>query len=179
MRRRVTTARRARRSRSHFRPARLQPGAIIADRSDWYLEVEAAEEPVLAVLSARPPSGASGSPSKSATIIFPLPSMAKSLLVPDDTAMAPIAQPARRAVGTYAMRCSIRSARGIAMNAEALLTLAAIQRRAFPAGAYAHSFGLETYVTRGDRVQTQTASSSYLRAYLEGSAGPTDAVLRS
>ena len=45
----------------------------------------------------------------------------------------------------------------------------------FPAGAYAHSFGLETYVQSGE-VRDAAGVEQFLRAYLEGSAAPTDAV---
>ena len=45
----------------------------------------------------------------------------------------------------------------------------------FPAGAYAHSFGLETCVQSGE-VRDAAGVEEFLRAYLEGSAGPTDAV---
>lgn len=45
----------------------------------------------------------------------------------------------------------------------------------FPAGAYAHSFGLETCVQSGE-VHDAAGVEGFLRAYLEGSAGPTDAV---
>ena len=45
----------------------------------------------------------------------------------------------------------------------------------FPAGAYAHSFGLETYVQSGE-VHDAAGVEQFLRAYLEGSAAPTDAV---
>jgi urease accessory protein len=45
----------------------------------------------------------------------------------------------------------------------------------FPAGAYAHSFGLETLVQCGE-VRDASGVEAYLHAYLEGSAGPTDAV---
>jgi urease accessory protein len=46
----------------------------------------------------------------------------------------------------------------------------------FPAGGYAHSFGLETLVQSG-RVQTADDVASFLRVYLENSAAPTDAVI--
>ena len=45
----------------------------------------------------------------------------------------------------------------------------------FPAGAYAHSFGLEYYVQSGG-VSDAAGVEGFLRAYLEGSAAPTDAV---
>jgi len=45
----------------------------------------------------------------------------------------------------------------------------------FPAGAYAHSFGLESCVQAGD-VHDAAGVEAFLRAYLEGSAAPADAV---
>jgi urease accessory protein len=45
----------------------------------------------------------------------------------------------------------------------------------FPAGAHAHSFGLEHYVQSGG-VNDAAGVEEFLRAYLEGSAAPTDAV---
>ncbi len=45
----------------------------------------------------------------------------------------------------------------------------------FPAGAYAHSFGLEACVQSGE-VREAAGVEAFLRAYLEGCAGPTDAV---
>jgi urease accessory protein len=45
----------------------------------------------------------------------------------------------------------------------------------FPAGAYAHSFGLEYYVQSGE-VSDAPGVEAFLRAYLENSAAPTDAV---
>jgi urease accessory protein len=45
----------------------------------------------------------------------------------------------------------------------------------FPAGAYAHSFGLEYYVQSGG-VKDAAGVEEFLRAYLEGAAAPTDAV---
>jgi urease accessory protein len=45
----------------------------------------------------------------------------------------------------------------------------------FPAGAYAHSFGLEYYAQSGD-VRDAAGVERFLRAHLEGSAAPTDAV---
>jgi urease accessory protein len=45
----------------------------------------------------------------------------------------------------------------------------------FPAGAYAHSFGLEYHVQSGG-VSDAAGVEGFLRAYLGGSAAPTDAV---
>lgn len=45
----------------------------------------------------------------------------------------------------------------------------------FPAGAYAHSFGLESCVQSGE-VRDAAGVEAFLRAYLEGCAGPTDTV---
>jgi len=45
----------------------------------------------------------------------------------------------------------------------------------FPAGAYAHSFGLESYVQSGG-VNDAEGVEQFLRAYLSGSAAPTDLV---
>ena len=46
----------------------------------------------------------------------------------------------------------------------------------FPAGAYAHSFGLETYVQSGG-VTDAAGVEQFLRAFLGGSAAPTDLVI--
>jgi urease accessory protein len=45
----------------------------------------------------------------------------------------------------------------------------------FPAGAYAHSFGLETYVQEG-RVCDRAGLEDFLAGLLHGSAGPCDGV---
>jgi urease accessory protein len=45
----------------------------------------------------------------------------------------------------------------------------------FPAGAYAHSFGLEACVQAGE-IRDAAGVEAFLRAYLEGCAGPTDSV---
>ncbi|HWF13597.1 MAG TPA: urease accessory protein UreF [Candidatus Acidoferrales bacterium] len=45
----------------------------------------------------------------------------------------------------------------------------------FPAGAYAHSFGLEACVQAGE-VSDANGVESFLRGYLEGCAAPTDVV---
>ena len=61
------------------------------------------------------------------------------------------------------------------MTPEATITLLQFADGLFPAGAYAHSFGLEAYVARGI-VSDAGGVEQFLRAYLQGSAGPTDAV---
>ena len=45
----------------------------------------------------------------------------------------------------------------------------------FPAGAYAHSFGLEYLVQCGE-ISRVAEVEDFLRSYLEGSVAPTDAV---
>jgi urease accessory protein len=63
----------------------------------------------------------------------------------------------------------------IRMDTNALLSLLQFSDGLFPAGGYAHSFGLETYVQSGD-VSDAAGVESFIRAYLENSAAPTDAV---
>jgi urease accessory protein len=58
---------------------------------------------------------------------------------------------------------------------ERFLSLLQFTDGLFPAGAYAHSFGLEAEVQSGE-VRDAADVESFLRAYLEGSAAPTDAV---
>src|SRR5438128_1247933 len=71
--------------------------------------------------------------------------------------------------------CSCRSAGATGMTADpALLTLLQFADGLFPAGGFAHSFGLETYVQDG-RVRDRQDLESFVAAYLEGSAGPADA----
>lgn len=45
----------------------------------------------------------------------------------------------------------------------------------FPAGAYAHSFGLESRIQSGE-ARDAAGVEAFLRAYLQGSAAPADAV---
>jgi urease accessory protein len=45
----------------------------------------------------------------------------------------------------------------------------------FPAGGFAHSLGLETYVQDGE-VRDRAGLETFVAAHLEGSAGPADAV---
>ncbi|MGB6199883.1 MAG: urease accessory protein UreF [Candidatus Acidiferrales bacterium] len=67
------------------------------------------------------------------------------------------------------------TATSISMDTDALLSLLQFADGLFPAGGYAHSFGLETYVQSG-AVSDAAGVESFVRAYLENSAGPTDAV---
>src|SRR3989475_2691812 len=72
-------------------------------------------------------------------------------------------------------QCSCRSERGTAMMGDpALLTLLQFADGLFPAGGFAHSFGLETYVQDG-RVRDRQGLEAFIAAHLEGSAGPADA----
>jgi urease accessory protein len=63
----------------------------------------------------------------------------------------------------------------IRMDTDALLSMLQFSDGLFPAGGYAHSFGLETYVQSG-AVADAAGVESFVRAYLENSAGPTDSV---
>ena len=56
-----------------------------------------------------------------------------------------------------------------------LLTLLQFADGLFPAGGFAHSFGLETYAQDG-RVRNRAELEAFVAAHLEGSAGPADAV---
>jgi len=62
------------------------------------------------------------------------------------------------------------------MSIEAFLSLLQFTDGLFPAGVYAHSFGLESYVQSG-AIQDATGVEAFLRALLESSSGPTDAVV--
>src|SRR5919109_356756 len=55
--------------------------------------------------------------------------------------------------------------------------LALLQRSEglFPAGGFAHSFGLETYAQDG-RVRDRAGLEAFVTAHLEGASGPADAV---
>jgi urease accessory protein len=70
---------------------------------------------------------------------------------------------------------SERSARLPHASLEPLLALLQLADGLFPAGGFAHSLGLETYVQEG-MVRDATGLAAFLEAQLEGSAGPTDAV---
>ena len=61
------------------------------------------------------------------------------------------------------------------MTTERLLALLQLADGLFPAGGFAHSLGLETYVQAG-MVRDAAGLTAFLAAQLEGSAGPTDAV---
>jgi urease accessory protein len=61
------------------------------------------------------------------------------------------------------------------MSPEALLALLQFSDGLFPAGAYAHSFGLETFVQNG-MVRNPVEAEKVLRAQLQGSSSQADAV---
>jgi urease accessory protein len=61
------------------------------------------------------------------------------------------------------------------MSPEALLALLQFSDGLFPAGAYAHSYGLETYAQR-DALRDAGQTESLVRAQLQGSVGQADAV---
>jgi urease accessory protein len=61
------------------------------------------------------------------------------------------------------------------MNIESLATLLQFTDGLFPAGGHAHSFGLETYVQENTAVDAAGALA-FVTAYLEGAAGPSDAL---
>jgi urease accessory protein len=61
------------------------------------------------------------------------------------------------------------------MRSEAFLTVLQLADGLFPAGGFAHSFGLETYAQEG-RVRDGQGLHAFVVAHLEGAAGPADAV---
>src|SRR5205807_7032119 len=77
--------------------------------------------------------------------------------------------------GRGGWRYSILSETHRAINMDSFLSLLQFADGLFPAGAYAHSFGLEYYVESGG-VKDAAGVEEFLRAYLEGLAAPTDAV---
>ena len=60
------------------------------------------------------------------------------------------------------------------MNSEAFLSLLQFSDGLFPAGGYAHSFGLESYVQEGV-IQDLDGVETFIDSYLTGSVGPCDA----
>src|SRR5256885_4345091 len=57
------------------------------------------------------------------------------------------------------------------MTTDALLALLQLGDGLFPAGGFAHSFGLETYAQEG-RVRDRAGLEAFVTAHLEGAAGP-------
>src|SRR3989442_9482790 len=98
-------------------------------------------------------------------------------------ASGPWCRPIRRWIGSSRgsacpsrerKQCSCRSERGTAMMGDpALLTLLQFADGLFPAGGFAHSFGLETCVQDG-RVRDRQGLEAFTTAHLEASAGPAD-----
>lgn len=64
----------------------------------------------------------------------------------------------------------------IAIPTDQFLSLLHFSDGLFPAGAYAHSFGLETFVQEA-RVRDASGVARFLREYLAASSAPTDAVV--
>jgi urease accessory protein len=62
------------------------------------------------------------------------------------------------------------------MSTERLISLLQFADGLFPAGAYAHSFGLETCVQAGS-VHDAATVEAFLRAHLEGGVAPLDAAV--
>lgn len=61
------------------------------------------------------------------------------------------------------------------MSSGTLLSLLQFSDGLFPTGGYAHSFGLETYCQAGV-IRDRGGLEAFVRAHLEGAAGPCDAV---
>jgi urease accessory protein len=61
------------------------------------------------------------------------------------------------------------------MDGEAFLSLLQFSDGLFPAGSYAHSFGLETY-TANRTIRDAAGLECFLRSYLRGSVAPMDAI---
>jgi hypothetical protein len=57
------------------------------------------------------------------------------------------------------------------MTPHTLLALLQLGDGLFPAGGFAHSFGLETYAQEG-RVRDRVGLEAFVTAHLEGAAGP-------
>jgi urease accessory protein UreF len=78
-------------------------------------------------------------------------------------------------VGKDAALRSSRLERGSPHESDAFLGLLQFSDGLFPAGSYAHSFGLESYVTEGT-IRDAAGVESFLLSYLQGSVAPTDVV---
>ncbi len=61
------------------------------------------------------------------------------------------------------------------MNAENFASILQFSDGLFPAGSYAHSFGLESYAAAGT-IRDAAGVQSFLLSYLQGSVAPTDVV---
>jgi urease accessory protein len=61
------------------------------------------------------------------------------------------------------------------VNSESFLSLLQFSDGLFPAGSYAHSFGLETYAAEGT-IRDAAGVERFLLSYLQGSLAPTDVI---
>ena len=151
----------------------LVPGAILHVGPDWYVVVEGAAEPVLAVTPA--------SREEALRVAFEVGNRhftlaldGERLLVPDDPAMDQL-------LTRLGIRFE-RDARGVRADRSgppacrrdpALLTLLQFADGLFPAGGFAHSFGLETYVQDGRVRDRRVSRRSSRRISRDPPARPT------
>jgi len=137
---------------------------------DFYVIVEAAAEAVL-VVTPRSREEAVRIAFEVGNRHFALAVDAGRVLVPDDPAMEQL----MRRLGWSSSgreRSSCRWGSGIAMT-DAWLAVLQFADGLFPAGGFAHSFGLETYAQEG-AVRDRAGLEAFVAAHLEGSAGPCD-----
>ena len=142
--------------------------------SDWYLKVEAATESVLEIL----PSGYAEAIKIAFEVgnrHFPLALHENTIQVPDDTAMVHLLD---RLGVKWERRQTVFNPIGNtqAIIMDSFLSLLQFADGLFPAGAYAHSFGLE-YWFNPVKSRMHRGVADFLNAYLECSVAPADAVV--